>query len=336
MKKQALIILSSILSLNFVGNIYSFKTNKSYQFEKNHQNISLKKTNVYNDFVPEDHVTVSNFGPKQAPNNKYQALKLDIFMKPLSYALFNEALRECPQANFIKYFVGEGKPYLDESWENVKKQLYYELGRASLLRDLPANTFKNDLISYLQTPLGFQMFYGVFLGIDLKNNTYVMPEGYNTEAAVKQFRINGAILQICFGQVYGHPGQWAVSTDHTIIFPYIPDVMWLKQYYRDKFLVQGQIKLLPPIMPIHLDRPPITEESVFLVERFIFNDLAMYFDVPSTTFQKPQIKIPGFEYSNKISYDRRKATPISINFYSLNNGLLYTTKLVNLYLTGPA
>lgn len=318
-------ILGSINSPCLVGNFISSKKN----INQHHVN----DVNKLGDFKKTNSVSITEYGVKREDPDKDRRLRLNIFMTNYIYVYFMDMFKKDSQDFFINSFLLK-PPFLHrEEWGNVQKNLKRGFYIQSETHGQDPDFFENLFLQHLKDPLGYSDFKNVFLGINLKWNTYFMPKGYGTAQAEKQFRREGVIFQFYFipHQFDGHE-TWIVS-DVCSIFPYQRQVMSLKQYYKISVLKEGEIQLLPPIIGIKRPRSAYRVRRVGDLLTEISETLKYCFN--AYTEEEFEISILNNQKKKVLSLGVPNGKPITLGFFYINQQgkeQLYACHDVILYL----
>lgn len=209
--------------------------------------------------------------------------------------------------------------------------MFEECEKQHVLHD----TFFHELLIWLSSDTGFSIFKNVFTGADLKNNTYLMPKGYDQKAAKLQFRSEGVILQFNFKPYYDEEleeDEYRVTNLFTI-FPYIPETKSLIYYYQ---YLKSENEIVPPTIPIF--DPGATPATTSTVKKELENirrEIKYSFNIPAQIFDDGYIVISHDSLKDPLYYSPRRAQPVKIEFLYDFQGQkkIYIDKTVYFYLT---
>lgn len=332
MNKYFLLITTFFISVATLSNIQNLlkSHNETINDRFWHHNIKNKNMQGHDDNnVNFNAATVAPFGPKL---KLYRKIRLNVFMMGDMYAYFLEMMKTSP-TNFAQRFIGPVEPYLHAEWTKAQNEMSDGFKSASITHNESLNYFGDVFKKWLTDPITWKDFEDVFTGANLQNNTYQMTDKYNQAQAQEDFRKKGAILQFNLIPIDNTEKKWKVSK-FVKIFPYIPEVNALKQYYQNYAVSRGHLIKAPPVMEIDIGTVPIARYTVFALFAFIVKTLSFNFSVPQSLITSPtkQIEIPESEFHEFISIYAQRPTPLRINFYSQAiNPVFYIKKTIELY-----
>lgn len=281
--------------------------------------------------LPHNSATIMNYGVSpEITHDQYRDFRLNITMEGWFYSYFSEYMKGIGgKDRFIKRFTSYEGPYFRSAdWNKEIAEL-----KANFTITAHARHFKNDdyfytlFVNWLKSPRGWENFYNVYQGINLKNNTYKMPVGYNQAEAVESFRMEGAILQFEFYPLSSKGDAWAVN-NICRIFPFEHEIIPLTYYYQDDKYVNHTYEKTAPVMPIGIPSPKLHTPVGALLEK-INEYIAYNFNLPEWADQL--VEIPKLEWSQYISLSEDKPTSIGIIFNNLQSQP-YIVKFIKIYL----
>lgn len=291
------------------------------------QNNNFKQTDL---IMKNNSATMDQYGPDPKLVTQPYRYRLNITMTEFYYDYFLAMMKNqhVRRQNFISAFTGYQYTYIDENWKYMQQQIRSAFTHASDINHLYDQYFLNLFNKWLMSKTGWNSFFNVYTGANLKNNTYFMPAGYDTLTAQTSFRQEGAILQFDFEHVQTrYSNIWKVD-NICRIFPYQSDTVALKYYYQDNDQSWGVELKVPPLLPIvNSSRKTLKVQNLLpTINQAICN----CFNLPNNVKSAKLISILQGQYEKDLSKSAQTPTTIEITFLDLNQKA-YINKNIKIY-----